>query len=909
MTSAKEQVAKAQRVYTKVKIDPYSQVAVSSVSNITPGADTSSMVTPTQEAKVPIKMKTGGGSKKETQTPTPTNIPSEPTKEDTKRPEVKNLKGTIIAKELKPGETATSNYWRTTTVTGTTGKRTVVAGRPEIKQAQAEQIREVVKKEGRVQIKDTPTGYELYSEPKEIIRETKTTTPLYLDPTKKLSPTEKLMFAREEIARLKTMDELEISSPGSKKSLEEQRKLIAFKASQTGYEVPGGVQGFFTRLGNRFEKAEEIVEEILPKEETFTKFSQTKTGKVILGKEKQGKSFYDAGLERKDVIGFGSYFIPIYGEAKFMTDIGVLGEKGKYKEAIAVGSIPYVFKFGGRAVSKVKELKAEAKRKEFIEAFESKYKGGLSTEVKGSDIKRAEELGLTIIGKEVKGAKFYTIERPGQGRLSKYIFEYGKPQEIPKKTYREPEFYLFKAKGTKGGVPENIRQLPARIGQESLVIDEFSFIKPASKESTESLFRTEQLMRKENIKVDVERFVKGEAEFIPGFYSRTGEIITTTKPQKFKPKGLLERSKPLTNFQSKVFVEKGRAVKPSFSDYALQRFYESLEIRTKPKLNKIFKVENVLKSSVVSGGVEVASGKGGGVVVQFLEKPKLVQEVKQVAKASLGELLGRKQKLKYKVEQVDLMYAPNKEIPELTPKLEQKAFVRSYEGQRKLTEVKASLGQKFRISPVMKQEQRIGLSPFSSVSSLYQPISKVDVSIGQKPLSLVDVKTQQKFKMEQLYKTSTAYDLMRDRAIKFKEVTRPKEIPLIPKLVKEDKGGSKEVTKKEFTDEGFYVFLKRKGKFKLVSPLVKSKESALDIGARLTKQTLGATFKIEKAKGKSLDIKTGGEFKRYGSEFRAYKIKQGLKVPLSDTYIQREKYRLGTRAEVSEIQKARMKFL
>jgi len=103
---------------------------------------------------------------------------------------------------------------------------------------------------------------------------------------------------------------------------------------------------------------------------------------------------------------------------------------------------------------------------------------------------------------------------------------------------------------------------------------------------------------------------------------------------------------------------------------------------------------------------------------------------------------------------------------------------------------------------------------------------------------------------------------------------------------------------------GFQAFLKKKGKFVAVSPIT-SKGAALDIGTQKAKTTLGATFKIQEVTGTPIEVKTGGEFKRFNSEFRDYMIRKGIRVKLSDTYIQKSKYRLSTKQEVTSIQQAK----
>ena len=105
--------------------------------------------------------------------------------------------------------------------------------------------------------------------------------------------------------------------------------------------------------------------------------------------------------------------------------------------------------------------------------------------------------------------------------------------------------------------------------------------------------------------------------------------------------------------------------------------------------------------------------------------------------------------------------------------------------------------------------------------------------------------------------------------------------------------------------KAYAAFLKRKGRWYKVSKPTGLK-TALDIGAERVSKTLGATFKVREVKGKARKISSTGEFARRVKEFRTYKKVKGKRVPLEElTFIQKRKFRLGTRGEVGEIQRAK----
>jgi len=101
--------------------------------------------------------------------------------------------------------------------------------------------------------------------------------------------------------------------------------------------------------------------------------------------------------------------------------------------------------------------------------------------------------------------------------------------------------------------------------------------------------------------------------------------------------------------------------------------------------------------------------------------------------------------------------------------------------------------------------------------------------------------------------------------------------------------------------EGFKTFIIRRGK-KVYLGSVLPRGRALKSGSLEARRTLGATFGIERA-GKSVS-QTDINFRPSTKIFRSYRIKQGRRVQLTDTFIQRRGTRLGARSEITEIQKA-----
>ena len=100
---------------------------------------------------------------------------------------------------------------------------------------------------------------------------------------------------------------------------------------------------------------------------------------------------------------------------------------------------------------------------------------------------------------------------------------------------------------------------------------------------------------------------------------------------------------------------------------------------------------------------------------------------------------------------------------------------------------------------------------------------------------------------------------------------------------------------------GYLTFIKRFGKIKLLSG-IREKGTASRFGETVAKKTLAATFGIKKT---NKLIKGTETTYTPDSAFRNYKIKEGHKYKLDDTFIQRLGKRLSSSYEVSAIQRAK----
>jgi len=111
----------------------------------------------------------------------------------------------------------------------------------------------------------------------------------------------------------------------------------------------------------------------------------------------------------------------------------------------------------------------------------------------------------------------------------------------------------------------------------------------------------------------------------------------------------------------------------------------------------------------------------------------------------------------------------------------------------------------------------------------------------------------------------------------------------------------KSLTSKLKTSKAFKTLLKRRGKFFEIGRGL-SRTQAIKKGEGAALSTLARTFKIQEMKTPSLTIDTG-TYNPNSKEFRGFRIQKGTRIPLKDTWIQKQG--IQTRSEVSEILQAK----
>jgi len=104
---------------------------------------------------------------------------------------------------------------------------------------------------------------------------------------------------------------------------------------------------------------------------------------------------------------------------------------------------------------------------------------------------------------------------------------------------------------------------------------------------------------------------------------------------------------------------------------------------------------------------------------------------------------------------------------------------------------------------------------------------------------------------------------------------------------------------------GFDVFIKRHGKLQGLGVSLTRQQAGL-LARKKLKETLAATAFV-KASGRAAKKSNIAYAGKTLGEFRQYKIKKGRKIFDPSMYIQKAKFRLGTRAEKAEIQAAKIK--
>ena len=102
--------------------------------------------------------------------------------------------------------------------------------------------------------------------------------------------------------------------------------------------------------------------------------------------------------------------------------------------------------------------------------------------------------------------------------------------------------------------------------------------------------------------------------------------------------------------------------------------------------------------------------------------------------------------------------------------------------------------------------------------------------------------------------------------------------------------------------KAYKLLVKRYGKYKPIGEFTRGR--ALQTGERITRETLGATFKLEPT---SKLLSQQDISYKVSPLFRTYKIKKGKRVPLLDEFIQKRGTRLSSRGELLEIKRARRK--
>jgi len=294
---------------------------------------------------------------------------------------------------------------------------------------------------------------------------------------------------------------------------------------------------------------------------------------------------------------------------------------------------------------------------------------------------------------------------------------------------------------------------------------------------------------------------------------------------------------------------------------------------TKPKQPKPKPTDNFIQK------------KAGAEQVLLLEKPKQVGKTKIIQDV----------KVRQDVKPVEII-----EIKTITKQLP-KAKVKTRSLIIPIAKEKAAVKPRVDIAFIQKPAVKQKVKP--ALEAIAIPMEKVDVKPQQKIKVglLQDVKFKELTKVQQKIKQKVSSKITTrktDIVPKPKRPPRtvlefdidPKTARLTPDLMPDSK-------------KGFGVFVKRKGKFERLEGVF-GKETALDIGTRVVKETLAATFLIKPVAGKPIKAPTG-EFRRAEKEFREFVIRKGQKIPTPLQFVQKRGTRLGTRKEVKAIQTAK----
>jgi len=142
----------------------------------------------------------------------------------------------------------------------------------------------------------------------------------------------------------------------------------------------------------------------------------------------------------------------------------------------------------------------------------------------------------------------------------------------------------------------------------------------------------------------------------------------------------------------------------------------------------------------------------------------------------------------------------------------------------------------------------------------------------------------------------------REPIVPFKRITPPPPPPHIPKRFIPAVIPKKP---KPLKSVGFIAEVRRRKKWKPITPVVKRRGVAVFLGARVARETLAAAVRVRKVRGIPRRVRVPELMRPSKKVFRAYRIKKGKKIALKDTWIQRKQFRLAHPKEVYEIHRAK----
>ena len=291
------------------------------------------------------------------------------------------------------------------------------------------------------------------------------------------------------------------------------------------------------------------------------------------------------------------------------------------------------------------------------------------------------------------------------------------------------------------------------------------------------------------------------------------------------------------------------------------------KVKQVPKVKEVVKVKKPTQKSVPKEWMGVYDILGESVAISQKVTPKVIQKQLQSSDSLLNPQIAR-------LEQPLTMKSSQNFFYGLAQKQKsQTRLVTSYvSGQGTSLAIKQRQRQLQGQQQKLKQEEELQLKQ----TQMFFPMltqgqkTKVTQKITQRQL-------QRQFQRTKLQRTPVQFLTQEKKQLPKKE----------PKILV----------------QGFEVYVKRKGKWVKVKEKPLPKYQAVKLGAKITRTSLAASFKVRESK-KKIPYERG-EFEPSPMIFRSYKIVKGRRVPLTDEYIQRRGKRLGTRTEVREIQMTR----